>query len=295
MCCGGGSSTGPSKARRSPPRRWAGCCWSGCSYGFYFGMGLFALAGAVLVVCVGLALMGRHHRHEVIYLWVAAVVSACVAGIGAIIAAYGRSGWLRFHEHGVVQTLLLGGERRLMYPEIGEVTWKSSEVLILRPRRPGPGIRFRTVAGKLDSELAGMRDLACRHLAEKWGERVPAGPLVWTPKLRFLPGGLEYRPTGLLLPPDPVCVPYQLTSYRIEGDSFLLFVNDQKRPACKERLDVPNFFVGLVLLNRIYQQAKAASPFATPEAAAPRPRSEAPADHRISGRMKDEGRPDAEV
>ena len=49
--------------------------------------------------------------------------------------------------------------------------------------------------------------------------------------LRFLPGGLEYRPTGLLLPGDPVSVPYEYVHVRTEGDHMVFTKSGVIRPA----------------------------------------------------------------
>jgi hypothetical protein len=56
---------------------------------------------------------------------------------------------------------------------------------------------------------------------------------------------------------EPVCVPYHLTSYRIENGQFLLFVPGSTKPAMRENPAGANFFPGLVLLNWIYASYQA--------------------------------------
>ena len=180
------------------------------------------------------------------------VACVCVALSGVIMAWCGRFGRLRFFERGVSQTVRVG-ERRFLYEEIGELIWKKNQLLIVKPL-PGldrPAIRFRNLNAKFDVQLAEMRDRACGPLAERWIQRLAEAPVTWTARLRLLPDGLEYRPAGLLGVGEPVTVPYDCASYRIEGEQFQLFVCDEKWPACKERVDVPNFFVGLAVLNRL--------------------------------------------
>jgi hypothetical protein len=196
----------------------------------------------------------------------------CAAG-GSLLCWYGWRGQLRFHEFGVAQPVW-GGVRQLLYSEIAVVLWKRDQVLTLRPAAGAglPAITFRTMFRKFDAEMAGMREHLCRFLAQRWAQQVRLGPLNWTTRLRFLPGGLEYRPSGLLGPGETVSVPYPLTSYRLENNQFLLFVSGQPRPVLRERVDQPNFFVGLVVLNWIYQSfQQPALPGLEASAPAPRP------------------------
>jgi hypothetical protein len=255
------------------------------SAGFYFGVGVAVAGGLGVLLCLGMA-MRKWLPHERPPLYAFAVAFACGSGIGGVIAYSGRFGWLRFHERGVSQTGRMG-DRRLLYTEIGELYWKQGQVLVIKPL-PGlgcPPIRFRTVAGRFDSELADMRDLACKPLARRWAEQIERGPLTWTARLRFLPGGLEYRPMGLLGLGEPVSVPYDCVNFRVEGDQFLLFLGDGKRPACKERVDGANFFVGLVVLSEICRSWQAQ---ALPDPGELAPRAHSPADERVK-RGRDEG------
>jgi hypothetical protein len=183
---------------------------------------------------------------------------------GLLLAILGLSflqGWLgwgnrvRFYERGVTQPRRRG-EKRLLYEDLGEVTWKRDYVLILRPL-PGrglPPIWFRAFARKFDLGLVSMRDHLCRVLAQRWAAQLPHGPVPWTSRLRFLPGGLEYHPWKLLGASEPVTVPYHLfTGFRLEPLNCLLLVAGPNQPVCKERHDLPNFFVGLMLFTWIYR------------------------------------------
>jgi hypothetical protein len=185
---------------------------------------------------------------------------------------------LVFHEFGASQPGWRG-RKELLFAEVGTVTWKPNTSSIILAPLPGldrPTIRFSALRSGEDEGLAAMRDHVSTVLAHRWGAEVPRGPVPWTGRLRFLPGGLEYRPTGLLGDGGPVTVPYHLTSYRIENNVFRLFVPGQSGAASKESVAAPNFYPGLMLLNLIYQGCGRPAPAAGPAPAA--------RDERITGR-----------
>jgi hypothetical protein len=220
------------------------------SWGLWLGVAVAALGAAAALLLVLSAL--PHPVFEKGPQLGVAVAFLCLSTGGVAMAWCGRFGWLRFFERGVAQSGRMG-ERRFLYEEIGELIWKKHQLLIVKPL-PGldrPEIHFRNVNGKFDVQLAEMRDRACEPLAERWIAQLADAPVTWTARLRLLPDGLEYRPAGLLGVGEPITVPYDCTSYRIEGEQFQLFVRDEKWPACKERIDSPNFFVGLAVLNRL--------------------------------------------
>jgi hypothetical protein len=209
-----------------------------------------------------------------------------VAGLGGLLCLLGWGNRVRFYERGATQPRR-GGDRQLLYKDMGDVTWKQDQSLMLRPWAgvDQSTIRFWAFARKFDFGMITVRNLLCAHIARHWATQLQQGPVQWTGKLRFLPGGLEYRPWVLLGTSEPITVPYHLTSYRLENGLFLLFVSGHSRPACKERLDLPNFFVGLMLLEWIYQanrQAQSAMTGAGQQWAPVLPQVSAP-DDRITG------------
>src|SRR5262249_15206956 len=91
---------------------------------------------------------------------------------------------------------------------------------------------------------------------------------------------LEFRPLGLLgLLGEPVSAPYDCISHRIEGDQFLLFLRDEKRAACRERVDGANFFVGLAVLDLVCRDPQE---LRLPAAGERAPGKEAVADDRVT-------------
>lgn len=184
--------------------------------------------------------------------------------LGLLTGAIGLLTWrqsksqLWFHERGVIQTWA-GSVARLPYAEIDRVVW--GHFLALEPYAGAllPSIMLPFAAWKLKDELA-VRDLVCQPLARRWAERLASGPVRWTERLRFLSDSLEVA-TALDAGPDSdepfrrefVTIPYDNVSCRLERGHFLLFVLGQERPLCKEPLTSPNFYVGLQVLEWLWQ------------------------------------------
>ncbi len=200
--------------------------------------------------------------------------------LGALQCWAGWGNRVRFYERGVTQPRRRG-EKRLLYEDLGEVTWKRDRMLILRPLQglDARTIRFRAFARKFDLGLLTIRDHLCRILAQRWAAQLPHGPLPWTARLRFLPGALEYQPWKLLGHNEPVCIPYHaVTGFRLEALNCVILLAGPNPLVCRERHDLPNFFVGLMLLTWIYRGTQ----MRLPEGAAPRA-FPAPRDERILG------------
>jgi hypothetical protein len=182
-----------------------------------------------------------------------ALLPLLLGAAGLFLYLRGASGRLRFHEAG----LSVGGRRRrleLLYEEVGALTWRGAKEVICEPA-PGvqkPALRYRAWSGMEDADLVAFRDFLASVLARRWGERLSREPVRWTARLRFLPGGLEYRPTGFLGPGEPLQAPYHMTGYRIQNGVFMLFVPGSARAALWESVGVANFYPGLMLLNWIY-------------------------------------------
>jgi hypothetical protein len=79
---------------------------------------------------------------------------------------------------------------------------------------------------------------------------------MWTPRLRFLPDGLEYRPDGTIGNREPRIVPYDKIHYRIEHGKCLLCVEGEPAAVMRERLSGVNFFPGLMLLMMIQERSR---------------------------------------
>jgi hypothetical protein len=253
------------------------------------GVAVFAL---LLAAVLALVWWGNlpHSHHGGYYALLAAPLP--VLALGAFLAARAGRMRLRFHESGVSQ-LTANGSRELLYSEVGVMVWKAGRQMTFEPL-PGldrPVICFRALHGADTPDLIGLRDHVASVIAGRWWADVRLAPVRWTPRLRFLPGGLEYRPTGFLGAGEPLSAPYHMTGYRIENGQFLLFVTGTTRAVVKESLEGANFFPGLVMLNWIYASYRSAAQEPAPAPAPRLPPSAAEADARITAA----GRPGAGI
>lgn len=224
-----------------------------------------------LIVCGSLLVGGFLNRGSTIgwiILGLLAVVMAALLLTGLFFWR-GRKSVLIFHEGGVVQPDRRGA-KTLFYGEIGTVTWKKGPVIVLAPLRglDRPEIRYHSSVGKVDLDLLQMRPWLCYATALRWREEIKKGPVQWAPRLRFLPGGLEYRTASLFGAGETVTVPYHLTRYQIAHGTFFLFTTEQAKAVFTERTHGPNFFPGVLLLDLIHddvrQRASAVAPTAAP-------------------------------
>src|SRR5262249_18491224 len=157
---------------------------------------------------------------------------------------------LRFHEFGVVQPGLWR-TKVLLYSQIATMTCRGTNLLIFAPAYGSglPTVRYRSFASEVDEGLKALRDPVAWLIGYRWADELAKGPVVWTLRLRFLPGGLEYRPWQLFGLAPAVTVPYHYTHYTLAGEFFHLHVQGGERPECKEALAAPNFYPGLALLD----------------------------------------------
>lgn len=219
----------------------------------WLGWCLTALFGAAGALCLGYAATTRGGAEQVTF--------GILGGLCAFLLLLGlwlvyRSSYMRlaYHQFGVAQP---GRGRWLLFTEIGRMIWTPHSIVFdPLPDAGRPGIRFQTVSVEFDNDLIGMRDYVSSVIAQRWWEELGKGPVTWTGALRFLPGGLEYRPSGVFGRGEPVMVPYHITSYYLLQGWMELFVTGEPRAVLKEMYTVPNFYPGLTLLNWIYESMK---------------------------------------
>jgi hypothetical protein len=208
----------------------------------------------------------------------AAILAAFVA-----LAVWSWLSRLRFHEYGVVQPGLWR-TKELMYHEIATMTCRGTSWLSFAPA-PGSGrptIRYARFSSHPDEGLKALRDHVAWLIGSRWAQQLAHGPVGWTLRLRFLPGGLEYRAWQLFGPGPAVVVPYHYTHYALVGEELHLHVQGGEAPVCKESLAAANFFPGLALLDMIYEGSQ---PPAADRARAPRELPAPPGgETRIAGR-----------
>jgi hypothetical protein len=164
-----------------------------------------------------------------------------------------RYGALVFHEWGISQATW-GGRRALLYGEIESFCCDGNVRFDFLPS-PGSGlrpIRFRHCVRKFDLDVASFVDHLGKIVMARMGRNIQTEPVIWTPRLRFLPSGLEYTARGMFGNSPPVVVPYHLTSYRIVGRRFHLYVTRRPRAVVIEPLAGPNFYPGWYLLQWVY-------------------------------------------
>jgi hypothetical protein len=190
---------------------------------------------------------------------------------------------LRFHEYGLVKPGLWR-TRVLMYDEIATMTCRGTNWLSFAPA-PGSGrrptIRYLRFGSGPDEGLKALRDHVAWLIGSRWAGQLEHAPVGWTLRLRFLPGGLEYRARQLFGLAPAVVVPYHYTHYALVGEEFHLHVQGGESPVCKESQASANFYPGLALLDMIYERLGADED----RSPAPRERPAAPGDEtRIVGR-----------
>src|SRR5262249_8207078 len=104
---------------------------------------------------------------------------------------------------------------------------------------------------EVDDDLTALRDHVAGHVAHRMGQALNRGePVQWTPRLRFLPTGLECRPQGLTGPGEPFTVPYGAVGYTIRGAGRVLRAG---RALHREPLGSANLYPGLTLLGWIQE------------------------------------------
>jgi hypothetical protein len=236
------------------------------------GRGLAVAAGA-LVVALFLITMGLSTTivfGQLVCLLLGAI-TLCISPLGIFAFVRSDRPTIHFHESGVSQpTRKAMGE--LLYTDVEAMTWKGAKEILFTSRAGSdrPVIHYRSAYGKETVELIGYRDHAAGIIARRWLAELEKGPVTWTPRLRFLPDGLEYRPDGVIGKGEPRIVPYDKIYHRIEHGKWLLFVRGDFVPMMRERIDGVNFFPGLMLLRMIQERSRPCTPGPDVKTLAPR-------------------------
>ena len=205
--------------------------------------------------------------------------------LGGVLIWRARSKRLAFHERGVVWHGHGGVTRSLRYSEIGTVVCKQGPTIVLSPveglDRSTIRLRSWMSLGAEPALLLETIDRLCLAVALRWRMELLGGPMKWTSRLRFLPGGLEYRTKDWLGDGETVTVPYHLTTYEIGNGIFRLFTPEQKGPVFTASVGEINFFPGLLLLAMMRAEGRTnAGGVGEP---APRPTSHEAPDERFRG------------
>lgn len=172
----------------------------------------------------------------------------------------------RVHEHGVRRKWLFRS-RQLKFSEVESFTYSAvrhyakgvytgTNFTLTFAALAGGKPKKLTYAKNLrnaDADLDRLRDYVSRLIADRMAAQFALDrPVTWTEGLRFLPEGLEYRPTGFLGRKAPVVIPYeQIYGFDASQGTFWLWVSGRKKPRVKESLSLPNFFPGYLFLTEI--------------------------------------------
>jgi hypothetical protein len=172
----------------------------------------------------------------------------------------------RCHERGLCRKWLWR-ETRIRYEEVSSFTYNAVRQFV---KGVYSGTHFSLTffyesAGKMrkltyaktirnaDDELENLRDRISSVLAARMAAAFSQCEVVpWTPSLRFLPEGLEYRPSGLLGRKSPVIIGFEtIGSFDIQQGTFYLWTTGKTQPAIKESVGELNFFPGYFLLTML--------------------------------------------
>jgi hypothetical protein len=191
----------------------------------------------------------------------AAGALACLLG-----ALHARRSTFRCHEYGVYKAGLFG-ERTLRYTDVAAFSYSAvrhfhngayTGTIFRLGFEPEPGraaqrIIHSATLPHADQALENLRDHISRVIGGRMARQLAAKePVRWTPRLRFLPDGIEHQPAGVFGRKEPVVVPFaNIYSYQIQQGTFCLWARGQQKPVVREAMTQPNFFPGFFLLNHI--------------------------------------------
>jgi hypothetical protein len=192
------------------------------------------------------------------------LLAACATGWAG---EFYRRAVFRCHEFGVSETGLFRTQR-LLDRDLQMVTFIAARqyihgvyigttfLLSLTPSEDAgqPVITYRRIAPRADEELERLRDRAAQCLAARMAAELAQGRAVeWTETMRLRPEGVEHRPGGLLgRLRSPTIISYDsVTQFDIDDGHFHLWVKYQERAILKVETGKPNFYPGLILLERI--------------------------------------------
>jgi hypothetical protein len=230
--------------RRSPDRRNA----------------LIVIAGSLLLclICDAMALYGGGEQGwdwATFFLLAAVPHGVLLAGVFQFFR--GSQSTIRFHEAGISQERR-GGVRELLYTDVETMTWKGGKEVVLTPRAGSdrPVIRYRSAYGNETPELNEYRDHIATIIARRWLTELEKGPVTWTPRLRFVPNGLEYRQERVIGHGELQTVPFDKFGHRFGRGKLLLFVQGEPGAVVSESMGGANFFPGLMLVRMIWQRAR---------------------------------------
>jgi hypothetical protein len=223
-------------------------------------LALVFLAGICVLVALLFTVVGLTGQTPMILVGVGALVAAVAFGVGAL---HTQRMAFRCHEYGVYQSGLMG-ERQLRYLEVACFSYAATRhfvngsytgtsfALSFEPvvEKSGQRIAYRTQLPNADDELDNLRDHISKVIAGRMARELNAGqPVAWTPNLRFVPEGLEYRPSGFFGRKEPFILPYrEIANFELQQGMFHVWKPGATKSVVQEPVSQPNFFPGFFLL-----------------------------------------------
>jgi hypothetical protein len=203
-------------------------------------------------------------------------IGAALAGAGLLCGAatwWSAGTAFRCHENGVMRRTRKG-ERQIRYRDVSAFTYKAVRhftngvytgttvnlQFVSLPALGSERIAHGASFNGMDEELSNLRDHISKVIGIRMAEELQSGKDVpWTPNLRLLPGGIEYRPSGLFGRKDAEVVPYsQVTSIGLDKGFFHLWVRGRDKSVMQEPVWQPNFFPGYLVLSSLLRPAESA-------------------------------------
>ncbi len=225
-------------------------------------LGLLGLAVGLFCLLIGLA----HGNFGIVSLGTAIIIA------GMAIAAAGRrirKSVFRCHEHGIY-AYKLSGEKILPFKKIdvcafdirrqtrhGRYVGTMYSIILADHQTTSSGLFHSETVPHEDEELEQLKELVSESIARRMAARyAQARQVQWTPELWFRGTQLEYtKRRRFWRSRKSRQVPLAaIEDYEIRDGWFYLWIQDQQRPAFKVKTATPNFYPGLLLLERLTEQ-----------------------------------------
>jgi hypothetical protein len=172
----------------------------------------------------------------------------------------------RCHELGVHKVAILG-ERRLLYSEVQSLSYSMSRhyyhgmymgstfrlAFEPIPEKKGNSVNHTVSLQNADKELENLRDRVSMIIAQRQARQLAARqPVPWTPRIRFLPDGVEYRRWSLFGKGTVLTTPYsKISAIRFEKSYLRAWVIGEKKPLFSVVSSLPNVFPTFFLLSSL--------------------------------------------
>jgi hypothetical protein len=195
-------------------------------------------------------------------------LTAGIAAPCALLAWAFTSAFFRCHEYGVCRRAwTFSGEKQLAYVDVAGFTYQAVRhyhngvytgtqlSMTFRPFAGSgkPKVSYSTSIRSGDEELNNLRTHISQVIAARMAQEfAQAGSVQWTPTLRILKEGLEYRPSGFFSTKPAVLLRFEdLRTVDLEAGYFYIWSRHQDKYVHSEDCSAENFFPGLTLFTEL--------------------------------------------